>query len=111
MSRDRPVIYTEDLTEATDRAWEVINQGNDPRNPDKFVFRYGDKPARFTLDERDRRVPRAMGRDELRNYMSRTARWKHSAKADKFQQGANKDVMTNMLAEARMPIPVVRRIV
>lgn len=109
-------IHYYSLEQATAAAWRAVKRANDPRDPDQFLFRHGDRLCRLEFNDAGRLVPRALTADRMRYRLSETevATWVTLGKGGEevpVKTGAPSDVVRNVLASPNPDLPIVTRIV
>ena len=110
---DRPRICAQDqdLEKITAEAWRAVQEANNP----KRLFRYGGNPCRIERDDEGSPVTRTLNQDRMRFELARCVEWyKNVGKGDDSSEipaYPPKEVVTDVLCEPNIPLPVLTRIV
>jgi Toprim domain-containing protein len=100
--------WTEALDEMTHLAWAVVNQANDP----PFLFRSGAAPVRIELEDDGSPFIRPVNDHRLRHLLMQIAEWwKQNDKGQWERRALPAQLINNMLACPKIPLPVLSGIV
>lgn len=94
-----------DLALLTDRAWDAIQQANNP----PFLFLSGGVLVRLKKDQEDQIIVELMTKDKMRFLLAECAKW--YKKKENTPAHPPPAVVNNVLARPDMPLPILTRIV
>lgn len=97
-----------DLDEITCQAWDAIQTGNTP--PQLFLYGSGASRIESNEDGRSLRIVELTA-DRLRHHAAQLARWTKTNNWQRVECRPPMDIIKNMLAAPRVPLPVLSRIV